>query len=209
MLYWIIGKILKIYFFIILDIYIQGLENIPEDDRAILIANHPSTLDVFLLMSIIKRKIYTFGNADFFNKPLNRYFLRALGAIPVKNDKFNRSSLIEAEQLLHQNNIILIFPEGRVNPGKSLLPFRNSFIKISTKLGTPIVPIVISGSDNSLKLGCFFPRPAKIFIKIFQPVQFSIQKRQKANIPIHNAIQNIRNIFIGEINSMKILQEAE
>jgi 1-acyl-sn-glycerol-3-phosphate acyltransferase len=209
MLYWIIRKILKIYFFIILDVLIQGLENIPEDDRAILLANHPSTLDTFLIMSIIKRKIYTFGNANFFNKPLNRRFLRALGGIPVKNDKFNRSSLIEAEQLLHQKNLILIFPEGRVNPGNSLLPLRNSFIKISTKLRTPIVPIVISGSDNSLKLGRFFPRPSKIFIKIFKPVQLSIPKRQKANIHLQKVRQNIRNIFINEINTMKILQEAK
>ena len=126
-----------------MDISVRGLYNVPEKGPAILIANHPSTIDVFLIMSIINRKIYAFGKADFFIKPFNKWFLRSLGGIPVKNEKYNRHSLEEAEMLLHKNQIILIFPEGQVNSGTSLLPFKKSFLKLASKLKVPIVPIII------------------------------------------------------------------
>ena len=172
-IYLLTQLILRFYFAMILKIHIYGMENVPSHNVAILVANHRSTLDVFLLMSILKRKIYTFGKADFFEFFLLGWYLRALGGIPVKNEKYNRASLENACKILADNKLLLIFPEGRVYAGSSMLPFKYSFVKLALKHHVPIIPIAISGSDKALKLGHFFPRPAEITIDINQPILLS------------------------------------
>ena len=194
MIYLLTQLILGLYFAMILKIHIHGMENIPPNGAAILVANHRSTLDAFLIMSILRRKIYTFGKADFFEFFLLGWYLRAIGGIPVKNEKYNRASLENAGKILADNKLLLIFPEGKVDQGFSMLPFKYSFVKLALKHHVPIIQIAITGSDKALKLGHFFPRPAEIFVSIMEPIEF--------NLPIGNENKKFINLYLQSVREM-------
>ncbi len=174
MIYFIIKYISKIYFYLVMCIFVRGLENIPKKGPAIIIANHPGLLDGFLIMTAIKRSFHTFAKEKVFNSTFKMLFLRSVYGIPVGNEEINKKSIIHAEKILKNNKILLILPEGKINAKPDLLPFKNSFLRLAVKCKVPIIPIVILGSEKSLISGQFFPRPHDIYINILAPLRINI-----------------------------------
>jgi 1-acyl-sn-glycerol-3-phosphate acyltransferase len=177
--------------FIKLDV--QGLENIPQDSGGILAANHRSTFDGFLLYSLINKKVYTLIKSDFFQNPLLCWYLKIAGGIPVKKGASRLSSLRDTQRILRGNNILMVFPEGRVNPGVSLLPFQNTFMGLSLKHHVPIIPVIIIGSERVLARGQWIPRPAEIQVIIKEPIMFNPPSDDKDTIDLH--AQQVRQII--------------
>ncbi|NPV89668.1 MAG: 1-acyl-sn-glycerol-3-phosphate acyltransferase [Firmicutes bacterium] len=60
---------------------VTGKENIPSSGRVIVVANHTSLLDGFLLAAFWPRKITFLAAAYLFELPVIGAFLRAVGAI--------------------------------------------------------------------------------------------------------------------------------
>jgi len=209
MIYFTIKTILQFYFFWVLDVNVHGFDNIPEKGPAIIVANHPGLLDGLLMVAVIKRRLNTFAKTKVFNSKFKMLFLRSVDGIPVGDKKTNRNSLIEAQQLLEDNKLILIFPEGKINAKPDLLPFKGGFLRLAVKCNVPVVPVVIIGSEKALKTGQIFPRPSKIYIRFLKPLRFNISNEDhdeflnKKELPykigkVRNKIQNKFN-FLREI----------
>ena len=111
----------------------------------------------------------------------------------MKKRAFRLSALRETQRILRGNNILMVFPEGRVNPGASLLPFENTFIRLSLKHHVPIIPEIIIGSERALGHGQWIPRPAKIQVIIKEPIMFHRSSDDKEMIDRH--AQEIRQII--------------
>ena len=203
MLYQLIKMFVITYLRMVLSVRVKGLENIPKNGSAILIANHPSTLDGFLLLSVLERDFHVFVNSRFFENKLRLWFLKTLKAIPVDARRDNRHSLIKAERKLTENNFLLIFPEGKVNDGNDVLQFKNSFVHLGANAKVPVIPIVIYGSHIVMKDKKFFPSRGKVYINILPPVVLnckanSLEKENAAQIS-----KDIRNMMIGNLEELK------
>jgi 1-acyl-sn-glycerol-3-phosphate acyltransferase len=191
--------VVRIYCTIFIKLDVQGLENIPQDGGGILAANHRSTFDGFLLYSLINKKVYTFVKSDFFQNPLLCWYLKIGGGIPVKKGASRLSSLRDTQHILKGNNILMVFPEGRVNPGASLLPFQNTFIGLSLKHHVPIIPVIIIGSERALARGQWIPRPAEIQVIIKEPIMFNNSSDDKKMIALH--ARQVRQIITQTLSS--------
>ena len=190
---WLSKIVVRLYCSIFIKLHVQGLENIPQNSGGILAANHPSSLDAFLIHSLMKKKIFTFTKSDYFENPLLRWYLRIVGGIPVKKGAFRLSALRDTERILRGNHILMVFPEGRVNPAASLLPFQNTFIRLSLKHHVPIIPVIIIGTERALGHGQWIPRPAKIQVIIKKPIMFHRSSDDKEMIDLH--AQEVRQII--------------
>jgi len=185
--------VVRLYCTIFMKLHVQGLENIPRGSGGILAANHPSTLDAILLHSLMKKKIFTFTKSDYFENPLLRWYLRIVGGIPVKKGAFRPSALRDTERVLKGNHILMVFPEGRVNPAASLLPFQSTFIRLSLKHHVPIIPVIIIGTERALGHGQWIPRPTEIRVIIKEPIMFHHPSDSKEMIDLH--AQQVRQII--------------
>ena len=190
---WITKTVVRMHCTIFIKLDVQGLENIPQDSGGILAANHRSTFDGFLLYSLINKKVYTLIKSDFFQNPLLCWYLKIAGGIPVKKGASRLSSLRDTQRILRGNNILMVFPEGRVNPGVSLLPFQNTFMGLSLKHHVPIIPVIIIGSERVLARGQRIPRPAEIQVIIKEPIMFNPPSDDKDTIDLH--AQQVRQII--------------
>jgi 1-acyl-sn-glycerol-3-phosphate acyltransferase len=131
----------------------EGLEKIPTDGGALLIANHagaiPSDAPVIMhgLEKELERPVY--GMAD--------YFFRS---VPVVGTLWARAGGVSARPanayrlLKEQRQLVLVFPEGTKGPSKSftdryqLRRFgRGGFVEIAMRAGIPVIPIAVVGSD--------------------------------------------------------------
>ena len=134
----------------------EGVRNVPSHGRALLVANHAGSLFPFdatmMTMALMKEhplpRWPRFLVLDWaFALPFLSSFMRRCGGVPA--------SPVNAEQLLAQDELVMVFPEGVKGTGK---PFseryrlqrfgRGGFIEIALRAGAPIVPVAVVGSEE-------------------------------------------------------------
>lgn len=133
----------------------SGIENIPKKTPAIIVANHSGTLPYDGTMTHLAvynehpaRRMVRFLVDDFvFKIPYLRDFIERTGGVPA--------SFVNAEKLLKDGNIVVIFPEGVAGIGKTyddkykMLPFeRGGFVRLAIKMKVPIIPLSIVGAEE-------------------------------------------------------------
>ncbi|GGT45942.1 lysophospholipid acyltransferase family protein [Streptomyces chromofuscus] len=134
---------------------VKGIENIPTDGGALIVANHSGTLPLDGLMMQV---------AVHDHHPAGRH-LRLLAAdlvfvLPVVNELARKlghtlACAEDAERLLAQGELVGVMPEGFKGIGK---PFseryklqrfgRGGFVSTALRQGTPIIPCSIVGAEE-------------------------------------------------------------
>ena len=134
----------------------EGLEKIPTDGGALLVANHAAAIpsDAPVIMHGIEtelgRPIYGLADNFFRKVPVVGTLWNRLGGLPAHPDN--------AYRLLHdQGQLVLVFPEGSKGPAKTyderyqLRRFgRGGFVEIAMRAGVPVVPIAVVGAEESM-----------------------------------------------------------
>lgn len=131
---------------------VQGRENIPEGG-CLLVANHAGALplDALVLQSIVfdttGRHLRTLGADLIFEDARLGGLARTIGVVPAHREN--------AEQLLSQDQLLSVFPEGFKGLGKPyaqryrLQRFgRGGFVSVAVRSQVPLVPVSIVGSEE-------------------------------------------------------------
>jgi 1-acyl-sn-glycerol-3-phosphate acyltransferase len=162
-----------------MDLRVSGRDHVPRHGAAVVIANHRCALDGFLLMRIISRPMYGLTHGTNFSNPLAAWYLRQIGHLPITAGRDNRPSIDCAVDCLRAGDLVLLGPEGDVNPALPLLPFKGGFLKQGLRSGAPVLPIAIVGSENVLaepvrptRWRDFVLHPARIDVAIMPPLRF-------------------------------------
>jgi acyl-[acyl-carrier-protein]-phospholipid O-acyltransferase/long-chain-fatty-acid--[acyl-carrier-protein] ligase len=135
--------LLKIFF----RVRIYGAERVPREGGALLVSNHVSYADGFLLGLLTPRMIRFLMWRPFFELPVAHTLFRAVHAIPIGIDspKETIRSLRVARAALERGHLVGIFPEGGVTRDGEIAPFERGYLHISQKSEKPIIPIHIEG----------------------------------------------------------------
>lgn len=136
----------------------EGLEKIPTEGGALLVANHAGALpsDAPVIMHGIEKELQrpVYGLADhlFKSLPVVGVYWSRLGGVVAHPDNAYRL-------LREQNQLVLVFPEGTKGPGKHysqryrLRRFgRGGFIEIAMRAGVPVIPIAVVGAEESMPI---------------------------------------------------------
>ena len=91
---------------------ITGAERIPPADGAILVANHESMFDPWLLALATPRPVRYMAKAELWKIPLVGRALDAFGTFPVERGTGDGTAMSRAATLLHEGEVIGIFPQG-------------------------------------------------------------------------------------------------
>ena len=147
----IFKPLVYIYTKFFLRIKIIGIKNIPKEGRVVLAGNHHSNLDSFILIAINKRIVHILVKNSIMNYPQGIIF-KNLGMIPVNRNIHDQEALNKATDILNNDGVIGIFPEGKRNiTNEPLLPFKIGAVKMASVTNSKIVPFVITGNYNIFK----------------------------------------------------------
>ena len=115
----------------------------------LILANHPSLIDVVVLISVIKNADCVV-KAHLFKNPFVRGVIKSTGYI--SNDD-PQELLRECEQSLQTGNNLIVFPEGtRTEPHKKL-KFKRGAANIAIRCNAPITTFLIKMKPNTLTKG--------------------------------------------------------
>ncbi len=154
----------------------DGLEKIPSDGGALLVANHagaiPSDAPVIMhgIETELERPCYGLADNFFRTLPVIGTLWNRLGGLPAHPDN--------AYRLLHdQGQLVLVFPEGAKGPAKTfderyqLRRFgRGGFVEIAMRSGVPVVPIAVVGAEESMPTMFRIPSIARALGVPYMPV---------------------------------------
>ncbi|MFQ5505796.1 MAG: lysophospholipid acyltransferase family protein [Planctomycetota bacterium] len=144
--------------------------HVPAAGPVILAANHASFLDPLILGSSSRRRV-RFVSTDLYNhNPFLHWFLRWNGAIFVREEGFNRNTILQVVEALKEGEVVGIFPEGSISTDGKLNSVAPGTLILARRSGAPIVPVAIRGSHAALRRGSWFPKPATIHVRIGAPL---------------------------------------
>ena len=118
-----------------------GQENIPkEKGRLIVACNHISFADPAVIISHFPYSIHFIAKSELFENPVTAFLLSNLNAFPVRRGLSDRSAIKYACDILNQDKILGIFPEGR--RVRSAIPekAKRGVAFIARRTGSDILP---------------------------------------------------------------------
>jgi 1-acyl-sn-glycerol-3-phosphate acyltransferase len=117
----------------------------------ILIGNHLSAIDPFVMGAYVtKRWVHYLTSQSYFEYPALKKILTYLGAIPKRQGMSDIRAMKVALNVLKDNKVIGLFPEGARTIDGSMLPFNNSAAKLIKKTGSNVVVSYLCGASISL-----------------------------------------------------------
>ena len=154
----------------------EGLEKIPVDGGALLVANHagavPSDAPAIMhgIETELDRPVYGLAEYIFRELPVVGTLWSRVGGVTAQPDNAYRL-------LREQRQLVLVFPEGTKGTSKhyseryKLARFgRGGFVEIAMRAGVPIVPIAVVGAEESMPIVFKIPQLAKAFGVPYVPI---------------------------------------
>ena len=140
---------------------------------AIFVANHTSTLDIFLFAvsapvgrsAIIKKEmVYV---------PIVGQIAWLSGHLLI--DRHHRSRALEAiaaiGELVTANGLsVFMMPEGTRSEDGALQPFKRGFVHLACATGLPIVPFVFHGASKRWPMGAWAVTPGEVIVEVLDPI---------------------------------------
>ncbi len=155
-----IRVITRIVITVFYRVRVKGIENIPEEGGALLIANHVTWLDGVLLILFCPRPVRFIAFADLVETGVLGRLARDYKTIPIKP---GRKSMVESlragQQALRDGDLVCIFPEGGLSRTGQIQGFRRGFVTMLRGTDVPVIPVHLGelwGSIFSFERGKFF-----------------------------------------------------
>ena len=98
------------------------------------------------MVSTPKRTVHMMAKKELFESKFTNFFFRSMGCIPVNRNIHDKNAKNEAIEVLKNNEVLGIFPEGTVNKTNEIvLPFKYGAVSFAKKTNAYIVPFAITG----------------------------------------------------------------
>lgn len=153
MKYFIRGLI-RLIFNLIARVEVTGYENLPKGTSFVIATNHLGIVDVPIAFYALDRwDMFVVIGEKWRDVGLFRWVGRHFNFIFI--DRFNPDikALRKIISLMEENNILVIAPEGTRSRTGALIEAKPGVSYLATKLGRPIVPVGITGTEDKNILG--------------------------------------------------------
>jgi len=208
---------------LLFDLTVTGWEHLPERGPLILISNHFSWFEVFLITLCLPYQPVFFAAAELRQHPILRLIAAPFEFIPVHRGQADRVALRRALQVLEEGKVLLIFPEGGIDPdlidemveGRSVDPRKGRTSRLSAQLirarpgaaflavrsQAPILPVAFLGTEQvQANLKRWRRTPVSMRIgPVFGPLTLEAELRGRAR---RRRLDELGDVMMGHIAAL-------
>ena len=173
------------------NIKINTIGDFPIDGPYILMHNHTSFLDLFLLPTIIKGKYTGIIAKKNFKIPIIGHLLKKLHAIPIQRSNISaaKESIKLAENLIRKGFHIAIFPEGTRTITGKLNAFKKGGFHMAVNTKTKILPIIVKGLYTIKPKTRWTIIPGTVQLTIKEPIEV-------VNKTVEELLNEVESIYL-------------
>ena len=155
------------------DTFVEGLEHVDPARPCLVMSNHQSTYDIFVLMHHYPTTLRMIAKKEMFQVPFVGGAMSAAEFVCIDRADHGRAreALDEAKARIESGVHVWIAPEGTRTEDGRLLPFKRGGFMLALKTGIPILPATVIGTADVL--------PAK---------QMRVKRGQRAGVRFHAPI---------------------
>lgn len=187
---------------------IDGKEILKSEKPYIIVANHSSFLDIFLLPMIFPKMKHVFlGKAEILGYPIIKHYFKNYHIPVYRGSKIKAAkSIVTAGKKIKNGWSIVIFPEGGISDDKKphLSAFKNGAFQLAKTLNCPILPMTYKNNycylDEPISLWSR-AKPGVIRIKIHPVITEEIIEQK--------SITEIKNLCFEQIHKELMGYPAE
>lgn len=168
--------LMKIVFKIKYKLDVHGNTSLPETPLVIC-ANHINIWDPILLAIIFDRPIRFMAKKELFENKILGFLLYKFGAFPVDRENVNVKTIKDAIQIVKNNEVLGIFPEGTRVKTVSEQNMKTGVAMIASRAGADVIPVFINSDYKFRSTVEVFIRE-KIAISSFDDVSKDIKNKE-------------------------------
>ena len=178
---------------------VENIEKLISKKNCLMIANHSSHMDPFLMLILNKKPFRFVGKKELYSLPLFGYLYKKAVIMVDRSDPVSRFAVYgRANKMLEKGYNVCIFPEAHYWDDTVLLQkFKRGAFKIAIDNQLPIIPIIFY--DLKLKHPWYpkFGSIGKLRVKVLEKI--SVDNLSENDIP--SLTKKAFNIIKGELEN--------
>ena len=181
---------------------VVGRERIDPNEAYVMVANHQSLLDIFVLFRIFRHFKWV-SKVENFRIPFIGWNMRLNDYIQLKRG--DRSSVAVMLRTCRENlaagNSIMMFPEGTRSTTGKLRGFKPGAFDLAKDAKRPLLPIVVHGTASALpKRGAILRGRHRIVIEVLEPIAYT----DFANEEAEDVMLRVRQLIGDHLNKQQV-----
>jgi 1-acyl-sn-glycerol-3-phosphate acyltransferase len=151
---------------------LEGFDHIDTSKASVYVVNHLSALDIPVLYACLPFHFRILAKKELFRYPFMGWHLKRSGQIPVvlENPIEAIRSLNHAVTAVRNNMPLVIFPEGGRSRDGQLQKFMGGAFYAAIKAQVDVVPLVLLGTFEMLRMNTFHMMPHPIRLIVTGPI---------------------------------------
>lgn len=179
-----------------------GREHLPHQGAAVLICNHISFIDWFVITAACNRPVRFVMDHKIFSLPVLGILFKLSKAIPIAPAKESEATKEKAftaiSAALREGEIVCIFPEGKITYDGKINAFKPGVKRILATDPVPVIPMALTGL-----WGSFFSRKGgKAMAKVPKP------SRRIIGVHAGHALSPTATVEAMEIEVMRLFHQG-
>lgn len=191
------GRGITLIPFPLIKILYEDHSKINHQEPFIFVCNHRAASDPFL-MSVLPHEAIQVVNIWPFRIPVLGPYAKLAGYLNIKEmppELFFEKAL----KLLRENVSIIFFPEGTRSTTRKMGNFHGSAFRLALQAKVPIVPLCISGNENTPPKGSLFMRPGSVRVRRLTAFPWKDYK----DLNVFSLKNKVREIISKELSLME------
>ena len=178
---------------------------LPRDSSALVVANHTSPVDPILIWmnhSLYWRhsrmRVIGFMTArEYCEMPgLVGWICRVMQSIPIERAGQDMGPAREALRRLRQGELVGVFPEGRLNPGRDLLPANPGVAWLALRSESPVYPVFVHNAPRGTNMVSSFYTPSRVRVSWGQPIDLNAWQDGKID---HDTLRSVSDVIMQRL----------
>jgi 1-acyl-sn-glycerol-3-phosphate acyltransferase len=170
---------------------------LPRKGAAILVCNHISGLDPMLVQAASPRLVIWMMAKEYYDIKALTWLYKLVDAIPVERSGRDLTATRAALRALNQGRVLGVFPEGKLETSRDLLPFQTGVALMAIKTGVPVYPAYLDGTQRGKAMVAAISRANHATLRFGPPIDISGESTSKESLEratdaIQQAVQRLK-----------------
>jgi 1-acyl-sn-glycerol-3-phosphate acyltransferase len=153
-------------------VIVEGIERLERHRPAVVVANHSSNVDIYVVCAYSPRPFMIPAKAELFRIPLLGTCMHRLGMVPLERSRSARD-LAQIDRLaehLDERALLVFFPEGTRSRDGRLRRFKKGGFLIAIRHGVPVIPVAIAGASRMQRAGDWKVKAGPLRVRVLDPI---------------------------------------